>query len=119
MGGAIVSAISLRRMKHPQKAGKVIKFAVLAAALFGVVLYFLPQGLGRFVGLGVEAVCYTTFLRIQEQEFAEWQSVNTSVSPTNGWKAVGWGIVGFAMLLGIFFVVFFALAMCGVHSIGL
>ena len=90
LAGAMVSAISLRRMRHPDKARKVTTLALLMAVAYSVVLFFIPDVLSRIVGLAAEAVFYVTFQRIQEREFAEWQAGNTSLSPSNGWKAIGW-----------------------------
>ncbi len=115
LAGALVSAISLRRMRHPEKARKVTTMALLAAALLALILVFIPEGLSRIVGLAAEAAFYVTFQTIQESEFAEWQIANVSMQPSSGWKAIGWGLIGLCLFLMIVLVVVFGLSMLGIQ----
>ena len=78
LAGAIVSAISLRRMRHPDKAQKVTALALSMALIYSLVLFFIPELLSRIVGLAAEAAFYVTFQRMQEREFVEWQAANAS-----------------------------------------
>jgi hypothetical protein len=115
LAGALVSAISLRRMRHPEKARKAIIGALLAMVALALVLFFTPEALTRIVGLGAEAAFYFTFERFQEREFANWQAANATVQPSNGWMAVGWGFFGLFLEVILFFAVVMALILCGVH----
>jgi hypothetical protein len=115
LGGALVSAISLRRMRHPEKARKVTTIAVLAATLVALVLMLIPESLTRVVGLGAEAAFYVIFPKIQESEFAAWQMANATILPSSGWKAIGWGVMGLILFVLIAIAVVFGLSMLGVQ----
>jgi len=115
LAGALVSAISLRRMRHSEKARKATSLALLAAVLLALLLFFTPDSLSRIIGLAAEAAFYITFKRFQEREFAEWQAANASLLPSNGWKAIGWGFVGLFLFLLIFFAVVIVLGLFGIQ----
>jgi len=113
--GAMVSTISLRRMRHPEKARKAASVASLGAVLLALLLFFTPEAFSRIIGLVAEIAFYVTFKRMQEHEFAEWQAANADVQPSNGWKAVGWGILGLILMVGIFFGVAIVLGLFGIE----
>jgi Na+/H+-dicarboxylate symporter len=104
VAGALVSAISLRRMGHPQKARKVIWITLLGAIALSAILLLVPDILGRLVGLGLEIVWYFIFPKIQDEEFQQWEATHREIAPSSGWKALGWGFIGTAVFLAIFFV---------------
>ncbi|HST11793.1 MAG TPA: hypothetical protein VLL05_15565 [Terriglobales bacterium] len=60
----------------------------------------------RAIGFGAEISFYLFYPRLQEAEYATWQSAHAAVEPSNGWGAMRWGIVG----LVLFFVIFIAVA---------
>jgi hypothetical protein len=64
IAGAYVSAISLRRMGHRDKAQKVVAIAGLFAVLFAIAIFFIPEAFSRIVGLAVEATFYIVFPKI-------------------------------------------------------
>lgn len=101
IAGASVSIVSLRRMRHPEKAKRVFLWTLLAATLLAVVLLVTPDGLGRLIGLASEFIFYFIFPRIQDHEFEEWQGAHPDVPPSNGWKALGWGVLGLFLFLAI------------------
>lgn len=101
VSGAIVSAVSLRRMGHSQKAKKVIWITLLGAMVVGTVIIAIPDVLGRILGFCLEIVWYFVFPRIQDQEFRQWESTHNGIAPSSGWKAVGWGFVGLAVFFAI------------------
>lgn len=111
----MVSAISLRRMGHSDKAQKVTALALSMALVYALVLFFIPEVWSRIVGLAAEAAFYVTFQRIQEREFADWQAANASLSPSNGWKAIGWGFAGLILFILIFFLIAFLLGVAGLE----
>ena len=111
--GAFVCAISLRRMRHPEKARKVTTLAMLAAIALATILFFIPDAFSRIVGLAAEALFYITFQKIQEREFADWQAANATLQPSSGWKAIGWGILGLCLYVTICVVVFVLLSLFG------
>jgi uncharacterized membrane protein len=86
VAGALVSIVSLRRMGHSEKAKKVLWITVLSAAVIAVILPFVPDALGRPVGLGLEVAWYFVFPKIQDQEFQEWQATHADIDPTSGGK---------------------------------
>ena len=45
-----------------------------------------------------------------ENEFSKWQGAHPSATPSNGWKAIGWGLVGTAVLLSIFCLMFITIS---------
>jgi hypothetical protein len=45
-----------------------------------------------------------------ENEFSEWQAAHPSAPPSNGWNSIGWRLMGTAMFLVIFFLVFLGLS---------
>jgi hypothetical protein len=105
VAGALVSVISLRRMGLPLKAKRTLRWTLLATAVLAAVLLATPDVYGRVIGLGAEISFYLFYPRLQEVEYAAWQSANTDIEPSNGWGAVGWGIVGLVLFFVIFIVV--------------
>jgi len=110
VAGALVVVASLRRMGHPQSAKKVLLLALGMAAAEAVIIYFIPDALSRLVGFGAEIAFLLIFPVFMENEFSEWQGAHPSATPSNGWKAIGWGLVGTAVLLLIFFLMFVGLS---------
>ena len=102
---ALVSVISLRRMGCPLKAKRVLLWTMLATAVLAAVLLATPDIYGRAVGFGAEISFYLFYPRLQEAEYAAWQSAHADIEPCNGWSAVGWGIAGLVLLLVIFIAV--------------
>jgi uncharacterized membrane protein len=115
LAGALVTAISLRRMRHPEKARKGVTLALLAMVVLALILFFTPEALARVVGFGAEAAFYVMFHRFQEREFAEWQAANATSQPSNGWKAIGWGFAGLFLALLIFFALAVVLSLFGIQ----
>jgi len=100
-------------MRHPDKAQKVSALALSIAVVYAVVVFFIPEGFSRILGFAAEAAFYFTFQKIQEREFTEWQTANSSLLPSNGWKAVGWGFAGLILFVLIFFLIVFLLGLAG------
>ena len=113
IAGALVSVVSLRRTGHPLRARQVLRWTIAVAAVLSLVLILLPDGLGRLFGFVAEITFYTVYPKLQNDEFAIWQTANPGVLPSNGWKALSWGFLGavlffvvailIAVPLGIFF----------------
>jgi len=110
VAGALVVVISLRRMGYPQSAKKVLLLALGMAAAEGVIIFFIPDALSRLVSFGAEIGFLLIFPVFMEKEFSEWQATHPGAMPSNGWKAIGWGVVGTAVLVVIFFLMFIALS---------
>jgi hypothetical protein len=110
VSGALVVADSLRRIGHRKKARNVLLLGLGLAALEMTVVFLVPDVVGRLIGLGAEIAFLLIFPPLMEGEFNGWQAENKDVSPANGWKAIGWGAVGVALLLAIATVVFFVLS---------
>lgn len=111
MAGALVSVISLRRMGHPLRAKRILRWTLLVAAMLAVLLILTPDILGRALGLGAEIAFYLTFPGLQKSEFAEWQAAHPDLEPSNGWKALGWGFVGALLFVAVLFAVAFPIAL--------
>jgi len=110
VAGALVVVVSLRRMGHPQSAKKVLLLALGMVAAEAVIIFFIPDALARLVGFGAEIAFLLIFPVFMENEFSEWQGAHPSAMPSNGWKAIGWGLVGTAVLVLIFFIMFIGLS---------
>ena len=110
VAGALIVAISLRRMGCQQTAKKVMLLALGAAAAEAAILFFIPDVLSRLVGFGAEIAFLLISPVFMENEFSEWQATHPSATPSNGWNSIGWGLVGTAMFLVIFFLVFLGLS---------
>jgi hypothetical protein len=110
VAGALVVVISLRRMGHSQSAKKVLLLAFGMAAAEAVIIFFIPDALSRLVGFGAEIAFKLIFPVFMEKEFSEWQAAHPSATPSNGWKAIAWGVVGTAVLVVIFLLMFIGLS---------
>jgi hypothetical protein len=110
VAGALIVAISLRRMGYQQRARKVMFLALGAAAVETAILIFIPEVLARLVGLGAEIVFLLVFPVFMEQEFREWQATDPSARPSSGWSAIGWGLVGTVVFLLISFLMVLGLS---------
>ena len=84
-------------------------FALGLATIMGVILFFVPDAVGRVVGLGVEAASLLFFPGLMEKEFIAWQAAHPASTPANGWFAVGWGLIGIPMIFVVLFLVFLPL----------
>ncbi len=101
--------VSLRRMGYPLRSKRILSWTLLAAALLAAALILIPDVLGRAVGLAAEIAFYLIYPRLQEVEFAEWQSVHPDLQPSSGWGALGWGLAGLLLFLVVGFLVAFPL----------
>jgi hypothetical protein len=99
-------------MGHPEKAKKVVWITLLVAAAFAALVILIPDAPGRLLGFALEIAWYFVFPRIQNDEFNQWQAAHPDVLPSSGWKTLGWGFIGFALFL----VIFFGMALLLVHS---
>jgi hypothetical protein len=113
IAGALVSVVSLRRTGHPLRSRQILRWTLVVAAVFAVVVILLPDALARLFGLAAEISFYSVYPRLQEDEFASWQSANPGLQPSNGWGAIGWGFLGLllfavvVLLVGIPLVILF------------
>lgn len=110
VAGALIVAISLRRMGYQQRARKVMVLALVMAGVEAAILFFVPDALARLVGFGTEIAFLLIFPVFMEKEFSAWQVAHSSATPCNGWKAIGWGLVGTALFLVIAVPVFLGLS---------
>jgi len=110
VAGALVVAISLRRMGYEQIAKKVMILALGVTAAEVGILLLIPEFLSRFVALGAHVVFLLIFPVLMEKEFSQWQATHPNAMPSNGWKAIGWGLVGIVLFFVIAFLVFLGLS---------
>lgn len=106
MAGALVVAISLRRMGYRPAAKKVMLIAVALAAGEAAILFIIPEIVSRLVGFGAEIAFVLIFPAFMEKQFNEWQATHPSVPPSSGWSAIGWGVLGIVLFLAIVFLMF-------------
>lgn len=111
IAGAFVSVVSLRRTGHPLRARQVLRFTMAIAVVLSLVLVVLPDALARLFGLAAEITFYSVYPKLQEDEFAIWQTANPGVEPSNGWKALGWGFLGLVLFFVIGTLVLLPIAM--------
>jgi hypothetical protein len=110
VAGALVVAISLRRMGYQQRARRVMIVALGAAAVEAAILFFIPEALARMVGFGAEIAFLLFFPVYMEGTFSEWQATNPGARPSSGWSAIGWGLAGTVVFLLIILLVFVGLS---------
>ena len=104
-------AISLRRMGHHQSSKKIVPLALVVAAAESLILaLFIPLPLSPFVGLGAEIAFLFILPVFMKKEFSEWQATHPSTTPSNGWNAIAWGLVGALVFLVTYLLVFVAVA---------
>ena len=101
VSGALIAAVNLRRMGDPQKAEKVMWITILSTAVVATVLIIIPTAVGRLLGLSLEIVWYFVFPKIHDEEFRQWESTHKGIKPSNGWRALGWGLFGAVLFLVI------------------
>ena len=101
IAGALVSVVSLRRTGHPLRARQILRLTIAVAAVLSLILILLPDGIGRLFGLVAEITFYSVYPKLQEDEFAIWETANPGVESSNGWKALGWGFLGLLLFLVI------------------
>ncbi len=105
LAGALVVAVNLRRMGHADKAKRTLVSTFLLAIPASVILIRTPDPFGKFAGLAIEFACLLIFPPLQEAAFADWQTAHQGVSPSNGWRSIGWGILGvllfFALIVAV------------------
>jgi hypothetical protein len=111
IAGALVTVVNLRRTGHPVKAKRIFLWTLLATAVLGAILILLPDLLGRLAGLAAEIAFYCVYPPLQENEFNEWQAEHPEVPPSNGWKALGWGLLGIVLFLLVCFLVSLPIAL--------
>jgi FtsH-binding integral membrane protein len=99
IAGALVSVVSLRRTGHPLRARQILRLTVAVAAVMAIIFSLLPDGLGRLFGFIAEVTFYSVYPKLQENEFAIWQTANPDIEPSNGWKALVWGFLGLLLFL--------------------
>jgi len=110
VAGALVVAISLRRMGYEQIAKKVVLLALGVTAAEVGILLLIPELLSRFVAFGAHVVFLFIFPVLIEKEFGEWQATHPNAMPSNGWNAIGWGLIGNVLYFVIAFLVLLGLS---------
>ena len=111
VAGAWVVAISLRRMGHRQSARKFLPLAIVVAAVECAMLaIWIPVALNPFVGLAAEFAFLLIFPVFMKKKFSEWQATHPSAVPSNGWNAMGWGLLGAFVFIAIYILAFVAVA---------
>ncbi|HET9741733.1 MAG TPA: hypothetical protein VFQ00_03190 [Terriglobales bacterium] len=98
--------MSLRRMGRRESARKVALLGLALTAAEAAILFFIPDVFSRLVGFAAEIAFRLIFPPLMQKEFTEWEGNHAGVRPANGWKAVGWGLIGvvlfFVILLSVF-----------------
>ena len=103
---------------HQQSAKKFLPLALGVVAAESLILaLFIPVALSPFVGLGAEIAFLFIFPSFLKKEFSEWQATHPSAIPSNGWNAIGWGVVGAGVFLFTYVLVFFLVAAIGIIGV--
>jgi hypothetical protein len=97
-------------MGYEQIAKKVMLLAVGVTAAEVGILSLIPQFLLRFVALGAHVAFLLIFPVLMEKEFNGWQATHPNTMPSNGWNAIGWGLVGSVLFFVIAFLVLLGLS---------
>jgi hypothetical protein len=75
--------------------------AFVVGTVEAAILSFVPDGVGRLIGLAGHIAFLLFFPPFMEGEFKGWQASHVGVEPANGWKALGWAIAGAVALFAI------------------
>jgi len=111
IAGAWVVATSLRRMGQQKSAGKLVPLALIVAAVECAILaIWTPLPLNPFVGLGAEFAFLFIFPAFMKKQFSEWQAAHPGATPSNGWNAIGKGLLGALAFIAIYALAFAAVA---------
>lgn len=94
-------AISLRRMRHQQRAKKVMFLAVGISIIEAAILMFIPDAMARLIGFAGEIAFLLVFPVFMQGEFLQWQAAHPDLRPSSGWSAIGWGLLGSVLFLVI------------------
>ena len=101
LAGALVVAISLRRMRYQERAKKVLLLAAGISLVEAAILMFIPDAFGRLVGLVGEIAFLLVFPVFMQGEFNQWQAAHPDLKPSSAWTAIGWGVLGAVLFLVI------------------
>jgi hypothetical protein len=110
LAGALIVAISLRRMGNQPTAKRVMLLALGTTVALAVILFFIPDALSRLVGFVAEIAFLLIFPVFMQNDFNKWQTAHPTAAPSNGWNSIGWGFVGIVKFVGILFLVFIGLS---------
>jgi len=111
IAGALILASSLRRMGHRGSARKFVPLAlVIAAVECAILAVWIPLALNAFAGLGAEFAFLFIFPVFLKKQFSEWQSTHAGTVPSNGWNAIGWGLLGAFAFVAIYILAFVGVA---------
>jgi len=97
-------------MGYEQIAKKVLLLALAVTAAEVGILLLIPEFLSQFAALGAHVAFLLIFPVLMEKEFGEWQATHPNAMPSNGWNAIGWGLVGTVLFFVIGFLVFLGLS---------
>jgi len=98
-------------MGHQERAKRVLWVTASALVAVAAIVFFIPDSLAPIVGIGEEGAFCVAFYLVQDREFRSWEATHKDTTPSNGWSALRWGIVGILLFLAIAFAVFMVLAM--------
>lgn len=104
MAGALVAAASLRRMGQAEKAKKTVVYSLLLCVAFLIpFLLGIPADapIKKIILLAVEGAGYSVFPSILREDYVKWKSAHPGLKPRSDWAAVGWGILGAVVYIGL------------------
>ncbi len=108
VASGIITYINLKRLDHPKKANLVLKFTFIGTVILILLLFMMSEFMTNFMGTFIgHFLTIFLFIKLQKKEFKDWQINNEHIKPSNGWRTVGWGFLGFFLYLVIAFILAF------------
>src|SRR5262249_54029266 len=110
VAAALITFINLRRLERRRKAIWTLGATIVICVLFGVIVAKLSETtsniFARLVGNVLSPLVYPL---LQLREFEQWQASHPEIAHDEGWRGIGWAILGL--------VAFFAIALSSALAI--
>ena len=97
VAGILIAWRNLITLGNPQKATQLLVYAVPLLFIELYLLFRLPEGPSRILGLAITFASYKLFTFPQEPDFRAWMERNPAANPRNGWTSLGWGLSGLVL----------------------
>ena len=110
MAGALVAAVSLRRMGKTEKAQRVLVYSALLCLAFLIpFLRGIPPGapMKKIILIAVEGAGFSVFPSLLREDYTDWRTAHLDIKQRNDYASVGWGLLGLVVyiLMGVLILV--------------